>query len=134
VAIKWVNTGELEALANGLSNDGTWNIKLFSNDHTPADDDDPSDYTEATFEGYASGQLTRDGAMYTDGTDKATQDYETITYTFTGTSGSQTIYGWYAVNDMSVLILAERFGSAKTFDPGHPELELQISLQAYSAN
>lgn len=133
MSIVWVNTGELEALANGLSNDGDWSIKLYTNNHTPDPTDTPAAYTEATFNGYAAGDLARNGAMYTDATGKATQDYDPITYDFTDSSGSADVYGWFAVNSSAVLIMAELFGTMKTFDPSHPSLELQITLQAYSA-
>jgi len=42
----------LETL-DGDDSPGTMKVKLFQNDHTPADADTEADYTEATFSGYA---------------------------------------------------------------------------------
>lgn len=83
-------------------------LRLYTNDKTPAETDDASDYIEASGQGYVAITLT--GANWTISPGAPTEaSYAEQTFTFTGALGN--IYGYYLTQDdtAGTLIGAERF-------------------------
>jgi hypothetical protein len=98
-------------------------LRLFSNNHTPAANDVLANYTEATFAGYAAVALADPGASTLSG------NVATVTFaaaTFTCTSGSQNIYGWYLTDS----------GNTKLYyaqaDPAAPVTVSSAGLNTYT--
>jgi hypothetical protein len=82
-------------------------LKLYKNDHDPAEDDDAGDYTEADLAGYAAQNLVR--ATWGDPATVAgvtTATYPQVTFAFTGNGK---VVGYFLVGATSgVLLWAER--------------------------
>lgn len=121
------NEGEkllLEAMVGKVAA-GNLKLKLFTNSHTPAGDDDVSDYTEmGAVQGYTAKTLTTSswnaGAAGTGtGTslsNKASITYAQQTWTADGTGGSQTVYGYFITDSAgTTLVGAELFSAPVTF-------------------
>lgn len=112
------NEGKILALERWLAPDVVtgedWNVKLYSNNYTPVDASTASDFTEATFTGYAQVAVTESdwsGATITSNVAYSTSSLSPL-YSCTG-GGGQTIYGWYAVGATSGKVLAaEKFATA----------------------
>lgn len=111
----------LTALAFG------WKVRLFSNDYTPVDGSVISDFTESTFVGYSAPTPS-----WTEGTDtngNAILTSNTLSYTFTPSSGSALAYGYFMTDPNQTpeaYVGGERFGSSVTFTPGNPSLDLKV--------
>jgi len=115
MALKVVDSGELgmlEILRSAKLNDGNIRFRLFKNDHTPANADDISDYTEADYDGYAE-QAASAWVLSTLVGGKAFTQSTALVFLCTGSVTPNDIYGYYVV-DMSSgdLWWAERFASA----------------------
>lgn len=126
--------GEKGMLTDGISGDNTWTARLYVNDITPAASDTAATYTEASFTGYTSAAFSRDGAMSVDGAGNAVQAYAKMTFSFTGSSGTNNVYGWYFTDGAGALRAAERFDSAPwVVDVGHPEIDVTPLIQLHTA-
>lgn len=110
-----------------------WTLKLYSNNHTPAEGDTAASYTEATFTGYTSKTLTRDTAgghwatpasgaptgAWSGATAVAESTYNNPTGVSWSPTSSQTIYGYFVVGATSTkCVFAELFASAKNLSNG----------------
>jgi hypothetical protein len=108
----------------------TWQLHLYQNNHTPAESDTTSNYTESTFTGYSSQLLTRDTSAghwatpvsqaptgaWSGATNVAESTYASQSWSPTS---SQTVYGYYVTGNTSTkLIFAELFASAKNLSNG----------------
>lgn len=94
----------------GKSTPGNLTLKLFVNDKTPVDGDTSASYTEMSTQGYAAKTLLpANWTVAQDGNDKAEASYAEQQWTFDGTGGSTTIYGYYIVDAADVVRWAERF-------------------------
>ena len=89
--------GELIVLKAALNNTAGQNchIKLFQNNHTPANTDTAASYTECTFGGYTTGGLALTGANwnFTSGNPSNATYNAAQTWTYNG-STPNTIYGY----------------------------------------
>lgn len=112
--LKVPNEGEiplLDYLAAGYFPGLT--LGLFKNDHTPADSDTLSDYTPADFDGYSEIlSLSFDPAV-TIGDKAVVNGVDPYTFTCTGDTTSNDIYGYYVHDGVSV-IWAQRAASPFT--------------------
>jgi hypothetical protein len=83
-------------------------LHLFSNDHTPVATDTLANYTEATFDGYSSAQMTGwSGSSIV--SSHAVSTASAVTFTQTGTKVTNNIYGIYVTSaDGKTLLYAER--------------------------
>lgn len=102
----------------GVSTPGNQILRLYVNNHTPADGDVAADYTEMTTGGYTPKTLTKTSWVVTpaSGTtaNPATAAYAQQVWTFNGTGGVATVYGYYITDSTTGLLLwAERFATAK---------------------
>lgn len=98
----------LERLLSGF---GHFNIRLFTNNLTPDLDSIASDFTEATWAGYAVQQpVLADFSIATAGHLSTAIASPVV---FTNTSGAPVnTYGYYVTDDSGALIAAARFDSA----------------------
>lgn len=108
-----------------------WTLHLFDVDHTPADGDDETDYSEASFPGYAPITLT----MANFDTPTVASFIAEIEYTpapqfdyTAGASAPVTIYGYYLLDDADLFRFAERVVTPKTIDQGE-SLKVNIRLR-----
>jgi len=120
------NEGELILLeaAVGKTAAGNTKLKLYTNNYTPAHDDVVGDFTEfGAVQGYAEKTLAPaswNAAAAGTGTgssdsNKASITYPQQTWTFDGTGGDVTVYGYYITNDAEdKVIVAEKFATAQT--------------------
>ena len=103
------NQGEkimLEAILNKVAPQDL-DMKLYSNDKTPADGDTEADYTEVEGAGYAEKELVAANWNVVAGA-PTEATYPEQTFTFTGAVGD--VYGYYIVQRTSgKLVWAERF-------------------------
>lgn len=121
------NEGKTEAietlLKSGSFASETWNVKLYTNNYTPVDGSTSSDFTEATFTGYAQVAIApSDWSSFTIVSNVA-QSTSGVTPVFTCTSGGgQTCYGWYAVGATSGKVrAAQKFATARALTAGASE-------------
>jgi hypothetical protein len=89
------NQAQVLALQRFLT-DADLNLKLYKNNHTPADTDTEVDYVEADFIGYAE-ELLVAGTWSINAGPPADGDYGDVTFTSTAGGQSQTVYGYYVV-------------------------------------
>jgi hypothetical protein len=103
--------GQVEILNKALNQVLT--LKLFSNNHTPDDEDDISDYDEVTGGGYTDIDLSFANWVVTPGAPSVAVYTDFQDFNFTGaTGGPGSIYGYYIVNPANILMWAERFDPA----------------------
>lgn len=89
-------------------------LRLFTNDHTPADNDVAEDYTEATFTGYAPvNPLNWSDAVINDG-GYAESVEQVRGWIVTAPSAGQQVYGYYLTDGDGFLVWAERAAGAPT--------------------
>jgi hypothetical protein len=82
-------------------------IKLYTNDVTPAETDTVATYTEATGSGYTEQQLTPGSWSISPG-NPTTSEHTQVSFTFTGALGL--VYGYFVVRrGTGELMWAERF-------------------------
>jgi hypothetical protein len=101
-------------IASGQIWDGCW-IRLFTNNITPSDASVVGDFTEATWSGYGSIQLTAaNWAAVSVSAHVATAAYTvTIAFTRTVTGSAASNYGWYVTDaGKTKVFAAARFLSA----------------------
>lgn len=111
----------LQQFRSWLASEDPWTLHLFTNDHTPADGDDESDYTEATFTGYSA--IALDPGEWD--AISVTAFIATLEYTpapqfdyTSGAGGAVTIYGYYLLDDGGDFKVAERVATSKIISPG----------------
>lgn len=112
------DAGEVVLLQYMLNNVSPTDVemKLYSNNHTPAESDILGTYTESAIAGYTAVSLP--GAGWTVSTSLGTTTGEFAEQTFSFTT-SATIYGYYVVNDAAdALLWAERFTGSPFNVPG----------------
>jgi len=101
-------------------------LKLFVNDHTPADDDDSGDYTEAAGGGYVAKTLTQGSWTVAEAAGIMTATYAQQTFTFTGPlNGNAKIYGYYIVDADDNFVCAETIAVA--FQPANNGDQLLVT-------
>lgn len=105
---------DLEAIV-AMYNAGGYQVCLFKATHTPAHDDDATDYTaiEADFPGYARVNLTGGvvaGAV--DGSFNATAEFDTSVFTCNASGTPNDIYGYFVLDGAGNYAWAEDRGLA----------------------
>lgn len=85
----------------------TLTLRLYQNNHTPADTDTAASYTEATFAGYAAVALGSWSNAFLNSDNYGETDETTRVFTCTGSSPANTIYGYYITDGSGNLIWAE---------------------------
>lgn len=90
-------------------------LKLFVNDYTPVDASVNASFTEMSTQGYTSKTLTAASwSVAQNGSNEAEGTYAQQSWTFDGTGGATTIYGYWIVDEDSTVLFAERFASSFT--------------------
>lgn len=124
------NAGEEIALKNFLNHTPPQDqeLRLFVNDYTPVEASVADDFTEMSTQGYAAKELTGSSWTVTPGA-PTLAEYAEQTWTFDGTGGATTVYGYYIVQATSgVVMLAERFASPPTIVNNGDQLKLTPTL------
>jgi hypothetical protein len=88
-------------------------LKLFVNDYTPIDASVAGDLTEMSTQGYAAKTLDKDDWSYAQASGKEEASYAEQQWTFDGTGGATTVYGYFVIGYSGTLLWAERFSSAR---------------------
>lgn len=103
-------------------------LKLFVNNYTPVDGSTAANFTEMSTQGYASKALT--GTSWTpDPGPPYSAVYAQQTWTFDGTGGATTVYGYYVVQAGSgELMFAERFGTPPTIASNGDQIKLTPTI------
>jgi hypothetical protein len=114
--LTWAITGNPPTLESFI-------VKLFKNNYTPVDASTASDFTEATFTGYAAITIARTAfsapAIVSDVAYSSVSGYPTYTCT---AGGIEVCYGWYMVGASSGKVLAaQRFDNARSISAGAVE-------------
>lgn len=105
-------------------------LRLFVNNFTPTPVNIRSDFTEASFVGYAGQSLSSDFAAGVKIIDGEYQSSST-THTFSCTSGSsQTVYGWY-IDDGTDVFLSNKFSAGIVMASGS-SFTLQVKAQEWA--
>jgi hypothetical protein len=122
MAIKVTNEGELEMLKLVLADSANWQVKLYKNDHFPADDDHLADYQEAVFEGYDGTQApTGWSAPTTNGAGQAQTTANPIQFQHTAGTTACPIYGYYVISKVTNKVLwAEDLSTMSPPPPSRP--------------
>lgn len=107
------NVGEgrmIRLITNTIATTGeNLNIRLFKSNTTPTSTMTLTDYTEATFTGYASVAATSASWTINEGAPTSATQAAATTFTCTAAT-SESIYGYYLSNQQSsVLMWSERF-------------------------
>lgn len=132
-----VMDGELSDQIDGVHgrlNGGTTTLKLFTNDRDPDPEDETTDYTEATFDGYAAVDTT--GEWSTPARESAGVWYtQTEIYTFEVTDlggvDTEEIHGVYLVLSGAV-VLAGRLPAPVTLSLGGAPLRIRVVYKQYA--
>lgn len=103
------NVGEV-AMLNKILNQVGLVLKLYSNDKTPLASDTAANYTEVVGGGYANFILTFANWSINPNTPTFAIYLNFLTFQFTGvTSAPGTIFGYFIVDSLGTLLVAERF-------------------------
>jgi hypothetical protein len=105
------NTGVQEMILRALNKNTPDNVKLklFKSNTTPAETTVVADLTEADFTGYSAVTLTGSSWSATNA-DPSVASYAEQSFTSSAGSQSQSVYGYYVVNNGGTILLwAERF-------------------------
>jgi hypothetical protein len=88
-------------------------LKLFVNDYTPVDGSNNAAFTEMSTQGYSAKTLTAASwSVAQNGSNEAEATYAQQSWTFDGTGGATTVYGYYTVDEDNTVLFAERFASS----------------------
>jgi hypothetical protein len=86
-------------------------LRLFSNNHTPANTDTSASYTEVSGGGYAAFALTAANWVVTNGSPTSAA-YPVHSFAFTGViGGSGNVYGYYITDANNKVIVAQLLNS-----------------------
>jgi len=110
----------LELLQQKIDADGVfeeWCVKLFQNDVTPTRDTVIGDLDIATFTGYTSPAAVVFGDPFINSEGNAEVLGGQVQFTQTGTTITNTVYGYYVTDTAGTkLLAAERFATPRTMD------------------
>lgn len=106
------NQAEVNTLQALVTAWGSLSCRLFKNNLTIDANTVVGDFTIADYSGYSNQAFTL-GTPATDGDGKAYSLSGDISFPLAG-SGTQTVYGWYALNNTGGLIFAKKFDAAVT--------------------
>lgn len=112
-------TTQLDFLLDALT-DRTLTLKLYSNNVIPDEEDDAASFTEVAGGGYSSQSIAGSSWSIADGVAVSTAK----NFAFTGVTDSPgTVYGYFIVDSLGVLVGAERFSeSVLPFIPGNGKI------------
>lgn len=112
MSIKLANQKKAKLIDQERTYLNTLNYRLFTNNHTPADADTESAFTECTDSGYLSlsDNTPHFSAATLNGSNQGELEGDPITWTFAHPAGDFTIYGWYATDpaDSDKLVMSEK--------------------------
>ena len=110
-------------VALGIATAEDFNVQLYTNNYTPVDGTTATDFTAATFTG--SGAFVVAPGYFSASVIVANvAESDAVPFPTWTNSGAttETCYGWYAVSDISgVVVAAQRFDNARVMSPGATE-------------
>jgi hypothetical protein len=112
MALNVSNPAELRLLTILIAAWGTLDVRLFKNNYTPDDTSTAANFTPADYSGAVTENPTW-GTPATDGSGRAYTLSDTLSFPV-ASSGTQTVYGWYATDAGGNYLFGMRFGSAVT--------------------
>lgn len=95
----------LDAVRASLLASGNLQLRLFQNNITPDQNTTVGDFTEATFSGYAAQTIATWGSVSLDGDNNAVVEEINRTFTQSGTTTINDIYGYYVVDTSTTALL-----------------------------
>ena len=108
MAIVVNNVAKVTLMQIFVSTFNTYVLRLFVNNHTATETDTVTNFTEATFPGYAAKNLTSWGSAFLNSNTQGETDETVRVFTQTSVPGSpQTVYGYYITDGSGNLIWAE---------------------------
>jgi len=135
LVIPAVGENRLMEYMTGKVTPGDYKLKLFVNDITPASTDTVSTYTEMSTQGYASATLTMSSWSVAQASGKAEASYPVVTFTFDGTGGDTTVYGYFVTDNAgTTLLFAERFINSETITTSGEYIKMSPKLRLYDVN
>lgn len=112
---------------------GTCLVKLYASNTPYLPTNIASDYTEASFVGYAAVPSPSWSAAYINGSGAAETDSPPLTWTFTAGSGTATVFGLYITDSTGTALLAVvPFQSPVILTPTVPTVSRTVQLTAIS--
>jgi hypothetical protein len=133
MAGKITDIGEFQILTLGLTGLGTLTVHLVQAYFAELDTMIPGDFTEATYDGYAPLPLVYSGMEPLDPGGKQVGDYATLTWTCTGSTFPNVIYGYYVEDSLGNVLLVEAFGgSPRPMNTNGATVSIQISIRGWS--
>lgn len=126
--------GALSDLAAWIAGElGSCLVKLYVSNTVYTPDRIPSDYTEASFAGYAPIAAPSWGVPFTNVGGKAETDSPTLTWAYTAASGTATVFGVFVTDTTGTkLLLVVPFITPETLTPGSPTLTRTLQLTEVS--
>jgi hypothetical protein len=104
-------------------------VKLVAAPFTPSPTLDPTTLTYATFDGYANKSVTSWGTVHIDGSNQATWiSTSALDWTPTGSTTTNTIYGYVLLDSNGVLVQSETFATPVLMHGVLTTLQLVIQL------
>lgn len=125
------DVSEIAALADIIAAHPTLTFRLFQNDITPDADTVIGDFTEADYSGYASQDLDWGSTPDTDSDGRAFAITQELAFPV-ASSGSQTVYGWYAEDETGTLRACVRYDSPFTVTTALSPSATVVLIRLYS--
>lgn len=107
----------------------TGSLRLYQNNFTPSPTSVLGDFTVATFDGYANKAIAAWGAVFLDPLGLATTIAPLQTFTMTGATTPNIVYGAYYLDKNGALMWAERFAVPVNFAAAGNTLPLVPKFQ-----
>ncbi len=130
--VRYPEVGALNELAAWIAGDlGSCLVKLYVSNTPYLPTRIASDYTEASYVGYAPISSPAWGAPFTNGAGQAETDSPTLTWTGTFSSGTYTVYGIYLTDSTGATLLAVvPFQSPIVLTPTELSITRTLQIQA----
>lgn len=115
MAIVFTDIGCDEVLKTYLNNVRAGNnltLRLYTNDYTPLQTSNNTNFTDAAGGGYAAITLALNSWTITPANDPSDAIYANQTFTFSGNlTGNASVYGYFVTDAANTVIWGERFGA-----------------------
>lgn len=110
MAFAFANTGFTAELPGAIGASAPWVLRLYNNTPTPAQTSVASDFSETSFGGYVPATLNSWGTPFVNSFGNVESDHPNVSFTFDGSTGSETLNGFFVTDAAGNLVWAEQFG------------------------
>lgn len=107
-------------------------LRLFKNNYTPVNGSVNADFTEADFDGYAEISLVSWDDPFIGGDGKAKIEHPTQTFTDTGNTTPNDIYGYYVtyvISGTTYVLMAERFVTPQVMEEAGDLISIDLFIK-----